>query len=43
MCIDASDVGKLDEAPGDYSRISVTGAGPVDGWADLRRRGAFQR
>ena len=33
----AADVGKLDEAPGDYSRISV---GPAEGWADLRE--AFQ-
>jgi acetyl-CoA synthetase len=29
----AVDVGKFDEVPGDYTRISV---GPVEGWADLR-------
>jgi acetyl-CoA synthetase len=28
-----ADVGKFDQVPGDYTRISV---GPADGWADLR-------
>jgi acetyl-CoA synthetase len=29
----AADVGKFDQVPGDYTRISV---GPAEGWADLR-------
>jgi acetyl-CoA synthetase len=35
----ASDVGKFDQVPGDYTRLSV---GEAEGWADLRAAGGLE-